>query len=45
LENQLPGGTRGFEEALGFEEVFVFVGAAEIARVEPGAGGRGSGEW
>jgi len=31
LEYQLPGGTRGFEEALGFEEVFVFVGAAEIA--------------
>ena len=45
LEDQLPGCFRGFEEALGFEEIFVFVGAAEIARVEPGAGGRGSGEW
>jgi hypothetical protein len=30
---------------LGFEEVFVFVGAAEIAGVEPGSLGRGSGEW
>jgi hypothetical protein len=37
LEDELPGCSRGFEEALGFEEVFVFVGAAEIAGVEPGS--------
>jgi hypothetical protein len=46
LEYQLPRCSRGFEEALGFEEVFVFVGATEIAGVEPGAlwGGGATGD-
>ena len=42
LEYQLPRCSRGFEEALGFEKVFVFVGATEIARVEPDSGGGGA---